>query len=75
VSWKITYYDDVLVEAILSLPKDLQARYIRITERMVLDGPDIGMPHTRPMSKGLFEVRLRGRDNIARIFYCTLKGR
>jgi phage-related protein len=75
VSWTITYYDEALQDAILGLPKDLQARYIRITERMLIDGPDIGMPHTRAMSKGLFEIRLKGKDNIARVFYCTLKGR
>lgn len=75
MSWSIAYYDDALQQAILDLPKDLQARYIRITERMLVEGADIGMPHTRAMSKGLFEIRLKGKDNIARVFYCTMKGK
>lgn len=33
------------------------------------------MPHTRTMGGGLFELRLRGGEGIARIFYCTVVGR
>ncbi len=35
-------------------------------------GPDLGMPHTRAMSGGLFELRLKSREGIGRVFYCTL---
>jgi len=38
-------------------------------------GPDLGMPHTRAMGKGLFELRLKAEEGIARVFYCTLVGR
>lgn len=33
------------------------------------------MPHTRAMGNGLFELRLKAADGIARVFYCTLVGR
>ena len=33
------------------------------------------MPHTRPVGDGLFELRLRAAEGIARVFYCTLVGR
>ncbi len=38
-------------------------------------GANLGMPHTRPMSNGLFELRVKGREGIARVFYCTKIGK
>jgi phage-related protein len=52
----------------------IQARYIHLTERMIEFGPNLGMPHTRAMAKGLFELRLKSNEGIARTFYCTLPG-
>jgi phage-related protein len=34
-------------------------------------GPDLGMPHTRPMGRGLFEIRIKSSHGIARVFYHT----
>lgn len=42
---------------------------------MELFGPDLGMPHTRAMGSGLFELRLKAAEGIARVFYCTLVGK
>ena len=36
---------------------------------------DLGMPHTRAMGDGLFELRLKAGEGIAPIFYCTRVGR
>lgn len=37
--------------------------------------PNLGEPHTKPFGGGLFELRLKGAEGIARVFYCTLVGR
>lgn len=37
-----------------------------------LFGPDLGMPHTRAMGGGLFELRIKAAEGIARVFYCTV---
>jgi phage-related protein len=42
---------------------------------MEIYGPDLGMPHTRSMGDGLFELRLNASEGIAHIFYCTLIGK
>jgi phage-related protein len=42
---------------------------------MEIYGPDLGMPHTRAMRDGLFELRLKASEGIARVFYCTLIGK
>jgi phage-related protein len=71
----ITYFSDAVAESILSLPDSLAARYLVLTRRMVVLGPDLGEPHTRAMGGGLFELRLKGRDGIGRVFFCTAVGR
>jgi phage-related protein len=72
MAWEITYYDEKLQQAVWALPAGFLARYIHLTDRMEAFGPDLGMPHTRAMSEGLFELRLKSREGIARVFYCTL---
>ncbi len=59
----------------LELPPGLLARYLRLTELLVEFGANLGMPHTRSMGDGLFELRVKGIEGIARVFYCTLVGR
>jgi phage-related protein len=75
MTWEIEYHDEKLQEAVLSLPAGLFARYLHLTDRMLEYGPDLGMPHTRAMGSGLFELRLKSQEGIGRVFYCTLVGR
>jgi phage-related protein len=75
VGWEITFLDERVEREIFRLPAGLLARFIRYVERMAVYGPDLGMPHTRSMGAGLFELRLKAREGIARVFYCTLPGR
>jgi phage-related protein len=73
--WKIEYaYEDV-EEFVLKLPIGISAKYFHLTELMIEFGPKLGMPHTRRMSAGLFELRVKGREGIARVFYCTKVGK
>lgn len=46
----------------MAFPPGLQARYIHLTERMLTFGPDLGMPHTRAMGNGLFELRSKSKE-------------
>lgn len=75
MNWTITYISDSVQADILNLPAGLLARYLRYTDRMEIFGPDLGMPHTRAMGNGLFELRLKASEGIARVFFCTLIGR
>jgi phage-related protein len=71
MDWEIVYYGDDVQEAILAFPPGLQARYVHLTERMLTFGPDLGMPHTRALGKGLFELRMRSEEGIGRVFFCN----
>jgi phage-related protein len=52
----------------------IRAAYARLTELLEEFGLDLRMPHSRAMGGGLYELRPRGREGIARVFYCTLVG-
>ena len=39
---------------------------------MEAHGPNIGMPHTKHMGKGLIELRIKAIEGIARVFYATI---
>jgi phage-related protein len=42
---------------------------------MIALGPNLGEPHTKAFGDGLFELRLKGAEGIARVFFCTLVGK
>lgn len=75
MAWKIEYpYSDV-EQFVLKLPAGLSAKYFHLTELMLEFGANLGLPHTKPMSNGLFELRVKGKEGIARVFYCTKVGK
>ena len=63
-----------MAEQLEAWPAGIRAGFLRIAELMQMYRPDIGMPHTKAMGAGLFEVRARGREGTGRTFYCTLAG-
>jgi phage-related protein len=72
VVWKVRFFSRRLEAEILALPAGFVARFLKYAERMEVYGPDLGMPHTRAMGQGLFELRLKTADGIARVLYCTV---
>lgn len=74
MTWTLCYYSPKVAATIEAWPIGIRASFLRIAEVMTEHGPDLGMPHTRAMGSGLFEVRAKGREGIGRAFYCTLIG-
>ena len=75
MDYTIAYYSESVQEQILQLPDTLAARYVVLTRRMIALGPNLGEPHTTAFGDGLFELRLKGAEGIARVFFCTLVGK
>ena len=75
MSWSIGYYSTAVQAQLLAMPAGFLARYLRYADRMEQFGPDLGMPHTRAMGRGLFELRLKAAEGIARVMYCTVVDR
>ncbi|RKZ04184.1 type II toxin-antitoxin system RelE/ParE family toxin [Candidatus Fermentibacteria bacterium] len=73
--WQIKYYNQRLEEEILKLPAGLLARYLRLSDLLIEFGSNLGLPHTKKIETGLFELRLKGKEGIARVFFCTKIGK
>lgn len=59
-----------------ALPADLQAKFLHIAELLESFGPQlVGLPHVRPLQDKLWEMRMQGRDGIARAVYVAMSGR
>ena len=74
MAWIIHYHTEAVESFVRELPAGLLARYLRLTDMMLEFGANLGMPHTQAMSDGLFELRVKGKEGIARVFYCTRVG-
>lgn len=75
MSWVIDYYGEEVRLQIEALPIGIRASYARLTDLLEEFGLDLRLPHSRSMGGGLFELRPRGREGIARVFYCMREGR
>ena len=61
---------DANVEKFLTtLEKQTLAKVLRTVDLLEKFGHRLGMPHSKKMSKEIFEIRIRGKREI-RIFYC-----
>ena len=66
-----------LAEAeIKALPADMQARFLHIAEMLETLGPQrIGEPDVKHLRDKLWEMRLSGKDGIARAIYFAATGK
>ena len=72
MAWTVDVLNDTVRAEIKALPSDLQARFVRLGDRIRQAGL-IGLnePHVRHLDGKLWEMRLIGRDGIARALYVT----
>ncbi len=73
--WTVTLHPQAEPE-LLALPADMKARFLRIAEMLEDFGPQlVGLPHIRPLESKLWEMRMTGRDGIARAVYAAVHGK
>jgi phage-related protein len=76
VPWRVEILDETVAAEIADLPADMQARFIRLAERIASAGLEsLSEPHVKHLEGKLWELRLTGRDGIARALYITAIGR
>uniref|UniRef100_C6DZF5 Type II toxin-antitoxin system RelE/ParE family toxin n=1 Tax=Geobacter sp. (strain M21) TaxID=443144 RepID=C6DZF5_GEOSM len=73
--FRLSYYDEAVEAELDAWPVRLRARFRALTIRMEEYGPNLGMPHTRALGSGLFEIRAKAEEGIGRAFFCTMVGR
>ncbi len=68
------HYDKRLENWLDEIPPDIKARILRILDMLLTLGPHtVREPYVKPVKghKKLFELRAKGKDGIARMFYFT----
>lgn len=72
--WTIQLLPEAEAE-LLAMPADIGARFLHVAELLQTFGPQqVGMPHIRHLEGKLWEMRLKGRDGIARAVYVARTG-
>lgn len=74
--WAIETLNDLVRAELAALPVDMQARFRRISELIVARGlAQVREPYVKHLDGKLWEMRMKGKDGIARAIYVTAKGR
>jgi phage-related protein len=75
-TWIVEFLNDGVEAEFFAIPKDLQARLVRITDLIESYGLEsLGMPYVRHLQGKLWEIRGKGTSGIARALYVTVVGR
>jgi phage-related protein len=75
MGWTVQTLNAAVDAELAALPPDMKARLLRLVEVIETFGlGHVGMPHVRHLENQLWEMRLTGRDGIARAIYVTASG-
>jgi phage-related protein len=75
VAWRVEILNEAVAAEIAALPADMQARFLRLADRIASAGlQSLAEPHVKHLEGKLWELRLMGRDGIARALYVTAIG-
>lgn len=68
--WRVEVLNETVAAELAALPADMQARFVRLAERITSVGlQNLSEPHVKHLEGKLWEMRLNGRDGIARVLY------
>jgi phage-related protein len=76
MNWKVEALDEIVAAEIAALPKDMRAKFEHISHMIMSFGLErMQEPYVKHLEGPLWEMRLIGRDGIARAFYVTATGK
>ena len=72
-SWNVMFFESARGEKpvesfFLKQHASAQAKMLHLFELLELYGSQLGMPHSKQLGSGIYELRIRGKEEI-RIFY------
>jgi phage-related protein len=74
--WTVEFVNEDVQRALQRQPEDIRARFLRIVEIIQSHGLEsVREPYVKHLEGPLWEMRMKGRDGIARAAYVTAKGR
>lgn len=76
MNWSFSFVDAEAKAELDALPADMRATFERIVKLVQAVGLErVREPYIKHIEEKLWEMRLRGRDGIARSLYMTASGR
>ena len=76
MAWTVDFLDAAVRSELEAQPKDIQARFLRIVELIESHGLErVRGPYVKHLQGRPWEMRMKGRDRIARAVYVTAAGR
>jgi Phage derived protein Gp49-like (DUF891) len=66
MAWTVQFLDDGVRAALESLPRDIQASFLRISRLIQAVGlPNVHEPYVKHLEGKLWEMRMKGRDGAS----------
>lgn len=76
MSWRVEFLDEDVFAALTAMPADIQAAFRRIVEMIGSHGLErMREPYVKHLDGPVWEMRMKGRDGIARAAYVTATGK
>ena len=74
--WTVEFLSEEALAEMESLPADMKAHFARIVDLIQSHGLErVREPYVKHLEGKIWEMRLKGRDGIARSLYLTASGR
>ena len=76
MTWSVLFLNAEVESEVAALPGDMQAKLFRIIDMIEQFGlVAMREPYVKHLEKSLWEMRMKGRDGIARAIYVTVSGK
>jgi phage-related protein len=76
MTWTVEFLDEDVRDQLTAQPADIRASFRRIVELIGAVGLEkVREPYVKHLEGPLWEMRMKGKDGIARAAYVTAKGR
>jgi phage-related protein len=76
MTWTVELHNETVRRELEALPRDIVASFLRISNLIEIRGPSsVHEPYVKHLEGALWEMRLKGKDGIARAAYVTAVGR
>ncbi len=76
MTWQVEFLDDAVLADLEALPLDMRASFLRISRLIASEGlPKLREPYVKHLEGPVWEMRMKGRDGIARAAYVAASGK
>jgi phage-related protein len=76
MTWLVGFFSDEAIIEVNALPRDMRSKFERIVQMIEANGLEkMREPYVKHIEGKIWEMRMIGRDGIARSLYMTAVGR